>query len=130
MTDDAGHRPYRLVSTAQLDSIRSVVGRDAVFEGDFTSQTNKGLRILGSLTGRVMFEQGGIVHVGEGASVCETVITADHILIEGRVTGRIVARRQLEIASTAEVVGSIESYGALTVHPSAKVHGDIHHRPG
>lgn len=118
----------RIINDTHIDKITTLCGADALFEGKFTSENPEaGFRLDGNLKGSIEFTKGGIIHIGPDAVVFEGVITADYILIEGKVKAKIVARKILEITGTATVQGEAEYAEALDVHPFAKIKGSVNY---
>ncbi len=119
----------RLVPAQQLSAISSHIAEDALFEGALSAQQDLGLRIDGSLHGPICLAVGGTVHIGPSGVVLDTVIEADHVLIEGQVRGTVLARQTLELASTASLLGDVVYGTLLDVHAGAKLRGRIEYRP-
>jgi cytoskeletal protein CcmA (bactofilin family) len=119
----------RLVPAQQLGAINSQIAEDALFEGSLSAQQDLGLRIDGTLHGEVCLAVGGTVHIGPTGVVLDTVIEADHVLIEGQVRGTVLARQTLEITSTASLLGDVVYGTLLDVHAGAKLRGRIEYRP-
>lgn len=118
----------RLVPVEALNAISSLVAEGALFEGRFSAQTDLGLRIDGVLQGNVQIAQGGTVHIGPTGRVENTVIEADHVLIEGRVQGTVIARRTLEISGSGTLLGEAHYDALLDVHPRARVRAQLNFR--
>lgn len=116
----------RTVPQDQLDNIESFGGTDAVFSGVFASASPAAsLRLEGELHGSILFSQGGIVHISETAKVIDGSIEADYVFIAGAVTGRIHARKAVEIAVTAVVRGTVEYDGELDIHKNARIRAKV-----
>lgn len=123
------HRaPARLVPAEQLNAISSLVAEGAQFEGTFTAQVDLGLKVDGVVKGDIRLTQGGTVHVGPTGSVEASTIEADHVLIEGRVRGTVVARKTLEITGSATMLGDALYDALLDIHPRARVRGKVEYR--
>jgi cytoskeletal protein CcmA (bactofilin family) len=118
----------RLVPVEALNAISSLIAEGALFEGSFTAPKDMGLRIDGGLKGNIQVSQGGTVHVGPGGRVENTVIEADHVLIEGHVQGTVIARQTLEITGSATLVGDVFYDSQLDVHPRARLRGKVEFR--
>jgi cytoskeletal protein CcmA (bactofilin family) len=118
----------RLVPVAALNAISSLIAEGAVFEGAFTAKKDLGLRIDGTLKGSIHIANGGTVHIGPTGWVEDTVIEADHVLIEGKVRGKVVARKTLEITGSATLVGDAAYDVLLDVHPRARIKGMVEFR--
>ncbi len=128
MSQAASNFAPRLVPVEALNAVSSLVAEGAVFEGSFSAQQDLGLRIDGVLKGGVKVQQGGTVHVGPGGRVEDTVIEADHVLIEGRVQGTVIARQTLEITGSGTLIGDAFYDAQLDVHPRARLKGKVEFR--
>jgi cytoskeletal protein CcmA (bactofilin family) len=118
----------RLVPADQLNAISSLIAEGAVFEGSFSSAQDLGLKIDGVLKGGVAFQTGGTVHVGPTGMVDNTVIEADHVLLEGKVRGTVIARKTLEITGSATLQGDAQYDAMIDVHPRARIRGKVEYR--
>lgn len=129
MNDHQPHRaPARLVPVEQLNAISSLIAEGAVFEGSFSSRNDLGLKIDGVLKGDIHFQNGGTVHIGATGVVEATTVEADHVLLEGKVRGTIIARKTLEITGTATLLGDAQYDALLDVHPRARLRGKVEYR--
>jgi cytoskeletal protein CcmA (bactofilin family) len=124
--DNTSHA--RLVPAEQLSAISSLVAEGATFEGSFSSTQDLGLKIDGVLKGGISFQTGGTVHVGATGVVDNTTIEADHVLVEGKVRGTIIARKTLEITGSATLVGDAQYDVMIDVHPRARIRGKVEFR--
>lgn len=118
----------RLVSAERFAAITSLIGEGALFEGDFFTNRDLGIRIDGKVKGEIRIEKGGAVHIGPTGSVEGSMIEADHVYIEGKVLGTIVARKTLEITGSATLLGDAQYDGLLDIHPRARVRGKLDYR--
>ena len=118
----------RLVSGERLGAITSLIGEGAHFEGDFQTARDLGLRVDGRLKGSISFDKGGAVHVGPTGVVEGTTIQADHVFIEGRVVGAVIARKTLEISGSGTLVGDAQYDALIDVHPRARIKGRLEFR--
>ncbi len=118
----------RLIPSDRLASIGSLIAEGAVFEGDFKSQRDLGIKVDGLLKGGITFEQGGTIHIGPTGVVENTRLEADHILIEGKVVGNVVARKALEISGSGTLLGDAAYDELIDMHPRAKVRGQLEYR--
>jgi cytoskeletal protein CcmA (bactofilin family) len=125
---DTTGNPARLVPADELAAISSLIAEGAVFEGSFTSRNDLGLKIDGVLKGNISFANGGTVHIGATGLVEGTTIEADHILLEGKVRGTLVARKTLEITGSATLLGDANYDALLDVHPRARLKGKVEFR--
>lgn len=129
MTASSAHRaPARLVPADALNAISSLIAEGAVFEGSFSAKLDLGLKIDGVLKGGISLPVGGTVHIGPTGVVEGSQIEADHVLIEGRVRGSVLARKTLEITGSATVLGDLSYDGLLDVHPRARLRGKVEFR--
>ena len=118
----------RLVPSERLGAISSLIAEGAVFDGNFRTPRDLGLKVDGLLKGNIHFETGGTVHVGATGVIDSTLIEADYVYIEGKVVGQVIARKALEIAGSATVLGDISYDAMLDVHPRARVRGKLEYR--
>lgn len=125
---DVARTPARLVPIEQLNAISSLIAEGAVFEGSFSSRQDLGLKIDGVLQGDISFQSGGTVHVGATGVIESTTIEADHVLIEGKVRGTVIARKSLEITGTATLLGDALYDALLDIHPRARLRGKVEFR--
>jgi len=129
VNDHDSHRaPARLVPVEQLNAISSLIAEGAVFEGSFSSRNDLGLKIDGVLKGDIHFQNGGTVHIGATGVVEATTVEADHVLLEGKMRGTIIARKTLEITGTATLLGDAQYDVLLDVHPRARMRGKVEYR--
>jgi cytoskeletal protein CcmA (bactofilin family) len=125
---DTSRAPARLVPAEQLNGITSLVAEGAQFEGTFSARVDLGLKVDGQLKGDIRLENGGTVHVGATGVVEGTTIEADHVLIEGKVRGTVIARKTLEITGSATLLGDALYDALLDVHPRARLRGKVEYR--
>ncbi len=118
----------RLVPSEQLGAISSLIAEGASFEGSMSSKQDLGIKIDGVLKGSISFQTGGTVHVGPSGLVEGTTIEADHVLVEGKVRGTIIARKTLEITGSATLLGDAQYDALLDVHPRARLRGKVEFR--
>ena len=118
----------RLVPTERLTGITSLLAEGAVFDGSFHTPRDLGLKVDGHLNGNISFESGGTLHVGATGVIENTRIEADYVFIEGKVTGHVVARKALEIAGSATLIGDASYDELIDIHPRARVRGKVEYR--
>lgn len=99
------------------DTTESIIGPSVHLEGNFNSSGN--VIIIGSLTGSMTTS--GNIRIEEGAIVQATVASG-HIFVAGEVRGDLHALEQIELASTAKIIGNVETK-ILSVAPGAILHG-------
>ena len=107
-------RALKLVSEEAM----TVLDKGAEFEGKLTFEGK--VQINGKFRGEV-FSDGTLV-IGEGAEV-DAKIEIDTVIIQGQVTGNIIAKRRIEMHPPAVVKGDIVSPG-LVVSEGAVFEGN------
>lgn len=118
----------RLVPVERLSSITSLIAEGAVFDGNFHSTRDQGIKVDGQLKGNIMFESGGTLHIGATGVVENTRLEADFVFIEGKVFGTVIARKALEITGSATLIGDASYDELIDMHPRARVRGKIEFR--
>ena len=118
----------RLVPSDRLGNISSLIAEGAIFDGNFRTPRDLGLKVDGLLKGNISFETGGTVHVGATGVIDNTVIEADYVYIEGKVVGQVIARKALESAGSATVLGDVSYDAMIDIHPRARVRGKLEYR--
>ena len=78
----------------------STLSRSVKIDGDIQGEEN--LRIEGYVKGSIKL--GGSVFVGQ-AGVVEADVQAERVVIEGKITGNVLARKQLEIHASGRLIG-------------------------
>lgn len=121
-------RNTRLVPVERLSAITSLIAEGALFEGNFVTTQDQGLKIDGQLTGNISFQTGGTLHIGATGVVESTRLEADYVFIEGKVVGTVIARKALEIAGSATLLGDAAYDEAMDIHPRAKLRGKVEYR--
>ena len=120
--------PTRLVPAERLSAITSLIAEGAVFEGDFHTTRDQGIKVDGLLKGNITFETGGTLHVGAAGVIENTRLEADYVFIEGNVTGTVIARKALEITGSATLLGDASYDELIDMHPRARIRGKIEYR--
>lgn len=87
----------------------TVIGRDTKIKGEMEFES--GARILGQFEGRI--RANGEVQIGDGA-ICNAAIEAARIIVDGSVSGDMLARERLTLSAGATVQGDITA-GMLVV---------------
>lgn len=107
--------------------IKSLIAHGTRIEGDLTF--SDGLRVDGCVVGHIkaVEGQGSILVVSEVAEVTGR-IEADHVIVNGRVVGPVVARGLLELQPKARIEGDV-SYKALEMHQGATISGQLQPLP-
>jgi cytoskeletal protein CcmA (bactofilin family) len=81
-------------------SSTSTLSRNVKIDGEIQGAEN--LHIEGYIKGSIKLD--GSVFVGQ-TGVVEADMEADSVVIEGKVTGKVMARKQLEIHSSGQLIG-------------------------
>ncbi len=118
----------RLVPADRLTAITSLIAEGAVFEGNFHTASDQGIKVDGRLQGNITFEAGGTLHVGATGVIENTRLEADYVFIEGKVVGTVIARKALEITGSATLLGDASYDELIDMHPRARVRGKIEYR--
>ncbi|TLX52791.1 polymer-forming cytoskeletal family protein [Stutzerimonas nosocomialis] len=100
----------------------SVIAADAEVTGDLRFQG--AVQIDGRLCGNLI-TTGGLVRVSHGGQV-EGEIRAQHVVVDGQVTGDVHAAEHLELGSQARVRGNL-FYGLMEMAMGAEVEGKLCH---
>ncbi|MDP2742328.1 MAG: polymer-forming cytoskeletal protein, partial [Hydrogenophaga sp.] len=108
--------------------ITSLIAEGAVFEGNFHTSSDQGIKVDGRLLGNITFESGGTLHVGATGVIENTRLEADYVFIEGKVVGTVIARKSLEITGSATLIGDASYDDLIDMHPRARVRGKIEYR--
>src|SRR5438046_920000 len=105
--------------------IDSLIGAGTIVEGDVTFAG--GLRIDGTVRGHVatVDKQPATLVVSEQATI-EGEIRVSHVVINGAVSGPVIANDYLELQAKARVNGDV-TYRTLEMHVGAIVQGKIVH---
>ena len=84
-----------------------------------------GIRVECEITGNIspVDHTASILVIAETAAVTGDV-SADHIIINGSVTGMVTARLMLELQPNARITGDV-AYGALEMHQGALIAGRL-----
>jgi len=86
------------------ESIPSTISKGSRFEGVLSFRG--AARIDGQLEGRIVAQ--GALFIGKGAEVSADV-EVDELILEGKLTGEVKARKRAELRSTAQLAGSLET---------------------
>ena len=103
--------------------IKSLIAPGSCIEGNL--KFTDGLRIDGEVTGSIRANEGSssILVISESATVTGSIY-ADHVIINGRVTGPVHASELLELQPKARIEGEV-SYKALEMHQGAVIFGQL-----
>lgn len=104
-------------------AIKSLIAQGTRVEGDMTFQD--GLRVDGEVIGAIHGSADGesLLVISEGA-VVQGGLKADHVIINGSVTGPVEAREVLELQSRARIEGDVQ-YAALEMQQGATILGQL-----
>ncbi len=94
------------VERPELTNIDTFIGPDVVFEGTLRSNSNVCICIDGLLKGNVE-TKGGVIVTKSGR--LEADIAAEFIVVNGSITGNVIARQQLDIGDTGRITGNVEA---------------------
>ena len=78
----------------------SLLSRDVKIEGEIRGEEN--LHLDGRIKGAIKLN--GDILIGN-AGIVEGEIEAENVIIQGQVTGNVIARRQLEIQPSGKLIG-------------------------
>ena len=103
--------------------IKSLIAQGTVIEGNL--KFTDGLRIDGDVVGDICAAEGttSILVISESATVTGG-ISADHVIINGRVMGPVHASELLELQPKAKIEGDV-TYKALEMHQGAVIFGQL-----
>lgn len=88
------------METVKATGTNSVLSKKVNIEGDIRGDED--LRVDGNIKGSIKLT--GDVFIGQSGFV-EADVEADNIIIQGRITGNVLARQQLEIQATGQLLG-------------------------
>lgn len=111
-----------LLSQVQA-AVESVIGPDDFFDGRYRSE--RGVRIEGNARGSIESRQYIFVEVG---AVVEADLSAEDITVAGSFSGKIECRHRLEVTSTGQVHGQVQTL-LLIVQEGGRLDGDLHMEP-
>jgi len=103
--------------------IKSLVAHGCQIRGDFSF--SEGFRLDGELIGNIVSQadKPSILVISESAQITGEV-QADHVIINGRVDGPVLARVMLELQPKARINGDV-TYKLLEMHQGALVAGKL-----
>lgn len=104
-------------------SIKSLIAEGSHITGNL--RFTDGLRIDGEISGDVCANAGhpSLLVISESARVTGSVM-ADHIIVNGSVTGPVHARHMLELQPKARIEGDVQ-YTVLEMHQGALITGQL-----
>jgi len=98
---------------------QKILDVDASMQGTLVFKDPVNLRINGSFEGNL--DTKGSLTIGENASI-RADINGEEIIVGGKITGNIIAKKQLKLCSHAHIVGNIQT-PVLSVEPGAILQG-------
>ena len=103
--------------------IKSLIAKGSCIEG--VVKFTDGLRIDGDVMGDIRASEGSpsLLVISETATVTGHIY-ADHVIINGRVTGPVHASELLELQPKARIEGEV-AYKALEMHQGAVIFGQL-----
>ncbi|MFH1478420.1 MAG: polymer-forming cytoskeletal protein [Candidatus Omnitrophota bacterium] len=105
---------------ARRDKVEEkILDVDASMQGTLTFKDPVNLRINGSFDGKL--DTKGSLTIGENATV-KADIQGEEIIVGGKITGNVVASKDLKILSRAHVIGDITT-PRLGIEPGAVLQG-------
>lgn len=112
-------------STARIDTL---IGRSARVDGDV--EFSGGLHVDGTISGNVRATAGapGMLSVSEHG-VVEGSVEAPHVVLNGKVSGDIVATERVVLGAKARVQGNVH-YGVIEMALGAEISGKLMPRNG
>jgi cytoskeletal protein CcmA (bactofilin family) len=104
--------------------IRTLVGEGTVITGEV--RFADGLRIDGEVIGNITStgDNRSLLVISDKAKVTGKV-RAGHVIINGMVSGPVIAEDLLELQPKARIVGDVR-YEALEMHQGATIDGELH----
>ena len=127
--DEKGQRPeiprssmtsaaeYSMENSRGEEAVQAHLGKGSKVEGKLTFEGS--VKIDGCIEGEVQAQQAVIV--GETA-VINAQINAETVVVKGKVTGDITARKQVELRSPAKLTGNITT-PSLVIHEGVLFEG-------
>jgi cytoskeletal protein CcmA (bactofilin family) len=112
-----------MFSRKKQPPIKSLLAAGCRVVGNF--QFADGFRLDGSIQGDIIGlpDAPSILVIAETAEVTGA-ITADHVIINGRVLGHVFARQMLELQPKARITGDV-TYKLLEMHTGASIDGKL-----
>jgi cytoskeletal protein CcmA (bactofilin family) len=92
------------METGKVTGTSSLLSKKVKIEGDI--QGDEDLRVDGHFKGTI--KVGGDIFVGQ-SGVLEADVEANNIVVQGRITGNVLARKQLEIQSSGQLLGDCKA---------------------
>ncbi|HMB72803.1 MAG TPA: polymer-forming cytoskeletal protein, partial [Gammaproteobacteria bacterium] len=111
--------------SASTPQTLSVIGETLVFKGDLTAEED--LLIQGNVSGSILHRAQNLT-IGASGNV-QADITAQHVLIQGKVQGDVRASESIVVAASARVEGNLFA-PTIGLKEGAKFKGSIDMDPG
>ena len=92
------------MESGKTSGTTSLLSKKVKIEGDI--QGDEDLRVEGHFKGTIKVV--GDIFVGQ-SGVVQADIEADNIIVQGQVTGNVLARKQLEIQSSGQLLGDCQA---------------------
>ena len=107
------------------NTIDSLIGTSTTIEGNL--RFKGGLRVDGHVKGSLVADplENSMLVISEHASV-EGEIRAEHVVVDGAITGPVYCSELLELQPKARITGDVH-YKALEMHGGALVSGKLSH---
>jgi cytoskeletal protein CcmA (bactofilin family) len=104
-------------------AMKTLIAHGTRIDGDM--RFDEGLRVDGAVYGMIQAngEARSLLVISEGA-VVEGGVKADHVIINGKVTGPVEARELLELQPKADIQGDVQ-YVTLEMHQGASILGQL-----
>jgi cytoskeletal protein CcmA (bactofilin family) len=114
-------------STTPKNTVETLIGQTTRIEGDIAF--SGGLRLDGQVAGnvRAMGEGLSVLIVSERGRI-EGSVEVAHLILNGAVTGDVVARERVELGPESHVLGNVY-YGVIEMAPGARISGKLVHYP-
>jgi cytoskeletal protein CcmA (bactofilin family) len=108
------------------NTIDSLIGTSTIIEGSL--RFKGGLRVDGHVKGNLIADpmENSMLVISEQASV-EGEVRAEHVVVDGAITGPVYCSELLELQPKARITGDVH-YKALEMHGGALVSGKLTHQ--
>lgn len=113
--------------SAKSAAINTLIGSNTTVQGDLL--VSGGCHVDGRVVGNVTTAAGaqGFLSVSEHGAI-EGSVDVAHVLLNGLVSGDIMARERVELGSKARVTGNVQ-YGIIEMALGAEINGKLIHLP-
>jgi cytoskeletal protein CcmA (bactofilin family) len=112
-------------NSAKSSAINTLIGAKTTVEGDvqFTGGCHVDGRVVGNVT--TADRAPGFLSVSEQGSI-EGAVDVAHVLLNGLVSGDVLARERVELGAKARVTGNVQ-YGIIEMALGAQINGKLIH---